>query len=108
MFSLHAASQLASLLIVIVFVVIVLEQQFRSRMRYAENKRTEQTQRIQLTGWHNWLVTGFVPCAFCFWHFCYRLRNCVFGPYSRLHRLRRHGTWNFSGIHYLCLVWPLC
>ncbi len=63
MFSLHAASQLASLLIVIVFVVVVLEQQFRSRMRYAENKRTERAQRIQLTGWHNWLVTGFVLCV---------------------------------------------
>jgi len=63
MFSLHAASQLASLLIIIVFVVVVLEQQFRSRMRYAENKRTERTQRLQLTGWHNWLVTGFVLCV---------------------------------------------
>ncbi len=63
MFSLHAASQLASLLIVIVFVVIVLEQQFRSRMRYAENKRTERAQRIQLTGWHNWVVIGFVLCV---------------------------------------------
>jgi len=60
MFSLHAASQLASLLIVIVFVVIVVEQQFRARMRYAENKRSARAQRIQLTGWHNWLVTGFV------------------------------------------------
>lgn len=63
MFSLHAASQLASLLILIVFVVIVLEQQFRSRMRYAENKITERAQRIQLTGWHNWVVTGFVLCV---------------------------------------------
>jgi len=63
MFSLHAASQLASLLIIIVFVVVVLEQQFRSRMRYAEIKRTERAQRIQLTGWHNWLVTGFVLCV---------------------------------------------
>jgi iron(III) transport system permease protein len=60
MFSLSAASQLASLLIVIVFVVIAMEQQFRSRMRYAESKRTERLQRIQLTGWSNWLVTGFV------------------------------------------------
>ncbi|WP_110340103.1 iron ABC transporter permease [Nitrosomonas sp. Nm84] len=60
MFSLHAASQLASLLIMIVFVVIVVEQQFRARMRYAENKRSARAQRIQLTGWHNWLVTGFV------------------------------------------------
>ncbi|QOJ20090.1 MAG: iron ABC transporter permease [Gammaproteobacteria bacterium] len=60
MFSLPAASQLASLLIMIVFAVIVIEQQFRLRMRYAENKRTERAQRIRLTGWRNWLVTGFV------------------------------------------------
>jgi len=60
MFSLPAASQLASLLILIIFVVVVLEQQFRLRMRYAESKRTERAQRIRLTGWHNWLVTGFV------------------------------------------------
>jgi iron(III) transport system permease protein len=40
MFSLSAASQLASLLIVIVFVLIVMEQQFRSRMRYAETKQS--------------------------------------------------------------------
>lgn len=39
MFSLHAASQLASLLIIIVFIAIVLEQQFRARMRYAETKK---------------------------------------------------------------------
>ncbi len=78
MFSLHAASQLASLLIIMVFVVIVLEQQFRLRMRYAETKRTERAQRIQLMGWHKWLVTGFVSGIFflafllpvtqlCFW-----------------------------------------
>ncbi|MDE2389746.1 MAG: iron ABC transporter permease, partial [Betaproteobacteria bacterium] len=58
MFSLPAASQLASLLIMIVFAVIVVEQQFRLRMRYAENKRTERTQRIRLTGWRNGLATG--------------------------------------------------
>ncbi|MCC7090568.1 MAG: iron ABC transporter permease [Nitrosomonas sp.] len=59
MFSLTAASQLASLLIIIVFVVIVLEQQFRMRMRYAETKRSERAQRIQLRSRHGWMVTGF-------------------------------------------------
>lgn len=68
MFSLSAASQLASLLIIIVFAVIAVEQQLRSRMRYAENKRTERQQRIQLTGWSNWLVTGFVLNVL-FWAF---------------------------------------
>lgn len=60
MFSLPAASQLASLLIIIVFVIIVLEQKFRSGMRYAETKKSQRAERIQLIGWHNWLVTGFV------------------------------------------------
>jgi iron(III) transport system permease protein len=66
MFSLPAASQLASLLIIIVFVIIVLEQQFRSRMRYAETKKSQRAERIQLTGWHNWLVTGFVMAVLFF------------------------------------------
>lgn len=68
MFSLPAASQLASLLIMVVFAVIVIEQQFRSRMRYAEHKRTERLQRIQLSGWRNWLVAGFM-LSVLFWAF---------------------------------------
>lgn len=60
MFSLEAASQLASLLIILVFVVIVLEQQFRIRMRYAESKRSQRAHRIQLYNWNKWLVVGFV------------------------------------------------
>lgn len=59
MFSLSAASQLASLLIVIVFVLIVMEQQFRSRMRYAETKHSSRIPRIPLTGWRAWGVAGF-------------------------------------------------
>ncbi len=60
MFSLSAASQLASLLIIIVFIVIFLEQQFRSRMRYAETKKSQHADRIKLTGWHTWSVTGLI------------------------------------------------
>jgi iron(III) transport system permease protein len=59
MFSLPAASQLASLLIVIVFAMIVLEQQFRSRMRYAENRQSARGDRVPLHGWRAWTVTGF-------------------------------------------------
>ena len=59
MFSLSAASQLASLLIVIVFVLIVMEQQFRSRMRYAETKHSSRIPRIPLIGWRAWGVAGF-------------------------------------------------
>ncbi|MDH5552216.1 MAG: iron ABC transporter permease, partial [Nitrosomonas sp.] len=60
MFSLSAASQLASLLIIIVFIVIFLEQQFRSRMRYAETKKSQHADRINLEGWHSWAVIGFI------------------------------------------------
>lgn len=59
MFSLSAASQLASLLIVIIFALIVMEQQFRSRMRYAETKHSSRIPRILLTGWRAWGVAGF-------------------------------------------------
>ena len=66
MFSLSAASQLASLLIVIVFVLIVLEQQFRSRIRYAENKQSTRIPPIVLTGWYSWAVAGFASATLFF------------------------------------------
>jgi iron(III) transport system permease protein len=59
MFSLPAASQLASLLIVIVFALILIEQQLRSRTRYAELKQSARADRIPLTGSRAWLVGGF-------------------------------------------------
>ena len=68
MFSLQTASQLASLLIVLVFILIIVEQQFRARMRYAENKRSAQVQRIQLTGYYVWLIAGFLVSVL-FWAF---------------------------------------
>lgn len=60
MFSLNAASQLASLLIILVFVVIVMEQRFRLRMRYAESKSSQRAQRILLRGRNKWFVVGFI------------------------------------------------
>lgn len=65
MFSLQAASQLASLLIIMVFAVAVVEQQFRSRMRYAETKRSARAQRIALSGWRNLLVCGLLTGVLC-------------------------------------------
>lgn len=59
LFSLPAASQLASLLILIVFVVIIAEQQFRIRMRYAETKRSARVDRIALSGWRSSAVACF-------------------------------------------------
>lgn len=51
LFSLSAASQLASLLILVVFVIIVIEQQARSRMRYTDVGKSGGKQlRIRLQG----------------------------------------------------------
>ena len=58
MFSLPAASQLASLLIVIVFALIVVEQQIRIRMRYAEVKQSARAGRILLAGWRSVTATA--------------------------------------------------
>jgi iron(III) transport system permease protein len=58
MFSLPAASQLASLLIVIVFALIVVEQQIRIRMRYAEVKQSARAGRISLAGWRSVAATA--------------------------------------------------
>lgn len=59
MFSLDAASQLASLLIIIVFVLLILEQLSRSRMRYTQAGRHQETGRIKLKGWVAWSATLF-------------------------------------------------
>lgn len=58
MFSLPAASQLASLLLVIVFALIVMEQQIRIRMRYAEVKQSARSDRIALSGWRSATATA--------------------------------------------------
>lgn len=58
LFSLPAASQLASLLVIVVFVILLLEQQARARMSYTQIGRgAAQQQHIQLRGWRSWLVT---------------------------------------------------
>lgn len=66
LFSLTAASQLASLLILIVFMIIMIEQYFRSRMRFAENKRSVRIERIQLVGWQAIAVTVFASTVLFF------------------------------------------
>ena len=58
MFSLPAASQLASLLLVIVFALIVMEQQIRIRMRYAEVKQSARADRVALSGWRSVTATA--------------------------------------------------
>lgn len=56
MFSLDAASQLASLLVVIVFALLALEQISRSRMRYTQAGRLQETGRQRLSGAAGWLA----------------------------------------------------
>lgn len=63
LFSLTAASQLASLLILIVFVIVVLEQQFRSRMRYAETRKSERANRIYPAKRYRWCITGVIAAV---------------------------------------------
>ena len=51
-FSLPAAAQLSSILVMIVFVLIIIEQKARQKMRFAGNGRAEGSfDRIKLSGW---------------------------------------------------------
>ena len=56
LFSLPAAAQLASLLIVAVFVLLLVEQYSRSRMRYTPAGRVSGNARFALSGWSKWLA----------------------------------------------------
>ena len=59
LFSLSGASQLASVLVLIVFALILLEQLSRSRLRYTQSGRHSQSERIRLTGWRGGLASAF-------------------------------------------------
>lgn len=59
-FSLPAAAQLSSILVIIVFVLIVIEQKARQKMRFVGSGRAEgQFNRIRLYGWKKWSATLF-------------------------------------------------
>ncbi|MFZ2540248.1 MAG: iron ABC transporter permease [Gallionella sp.] len=60
LFSLNAASQLASLLIIIAFALLIIEQQSRARMRFSEAKPSARADRIALQGWRGFAATAFV------------------------------------------------
>lgn len=52
LFSLTAAAQLASILVVLVFALLLVEQQSRLRVRYSQSGRSDRsTARIHLRGW---------------------------------------------------------
>jgi iron(III) transport system permease protein len=59
LFSLSGASQLASVLVLLVFALILLEQLSRSRLRYTQAGRHTQSERICLVGWRGGLASGF-------------------------------------------------
>jgi iron(III) transport system permease protein len=58
-FSLPAAAQLSSLLVVLVFVFIAVEQRMRSRMRFSQGRPTARAERIELRGWSRYLAAGY-------------------------------------------------
>jgi iron(III) transport system permease protein len=58
-FSLSAAAQLSSILVIIVFVLIVIEQKARRKMRFAPGRADGNFDRIRLHGWKKWSATAF-------------------------------------------------
>lgn len=54
LFNLQAASQLASLLLIMVAAALLVERRFRGRARYHESGRGPAVRRIHLTGWKRW------------------------------------------------------
>ena len=64
LFSLTGASQLASILVLLVFGLILLEQLTRSRMRYTQAGRHSQAERIRLAGARGWAAAAFASAVF--------------------------------------------
>jgi iron(III) transport system permease protein len=64
LFSLPAASQLASLLVVIAFVALAVEQATRRNMRFTHAHGSGANERMRLSGWHAWLAS--TACALVF------------------------------------------
>ncbi len=59
-FSLAAAAQLSAVLVIIVFFVVAVEQNMRSKTRFTQSGRmTIESERIVLTGWHKWTAAGY-------------------------------------------------
>lgn len=58
-FSLSAAAQLSTLLVALVFVLIVIEQRLRSRMRFSQSRLAPQADRIRLRNSRKWLATCY-------------------------------------------------
>ncbi len=65
-FSLHAAAQLASILVVLVLVVLVIEQRMRSRMRFVPSRGDRPQELIRLRGWRRWGAVAYCWCVLTF------------------------------------------
>ncbi len=60
-FSLTAAAQLSSVLLVFVFLIIIVEQQMRTRMQFHQVGRMSlASKRIILRGWKKWLASSML------------------------------------------------
>jgi iron(III) transport system permease protein len=65
LFSLDAAAQLSSILVILALAVMLIEQKMRSRMRYFQTGRLSMEEhRILLEGWKGWAASLF--CGFVF------------------------------------------
>jgi iron(III) transport system permease protein len=59
-FSLSAAAQLSSILVILVFIIIIVEQRMRTRMRfYQPGRHSMQSTRIHLQKGHRWAAFGY-------------------------------------------------
>ncbi|MDO3378942.1 ABC transporter permease [Geoalkalibacter halelectricus] len=58
-FSLTTAAQLASLLVLLVFILIVVEQRLRARRRFSTARSSAHITRLTLRGWRAWAAAGF-------------------------------------------------
>ena len=59
LFSLPAAAQLASLLLLFVAIALVTEQTMRGKARFHTSHKGQYEQRYRLSGWHQWAAVGF-------------------------------------------------
>ncbi|MBI3804839.1 MAG: iron ABC transporter permease [Nitrospirae bacterium] len=60
LFSLSAAAQLASLLVMIVFVVLLVEQQLRFHQRFSQTGRSNVADRFRFRGIGGWIAFAYV------------------------------------------------
>lgn len=58
-FNLTAASQLASVLVILVFLALLLEQRSRRQQRYGTGARSDSQERFHLNGAIRWLALGW-------------------------------------------------